>query len=76
MEHPPWSPQQHARFPPAFRSAVAALLLDSRPGNFASLPAELLQHIVGLAAYPLSAWAPLDVPAVPTPLDVASLPAA
>lgn len=44
--------------------------------RFASLPAELLQHIVGLAAYPLSAWAPLQLPAVPTPLNVASLPAA
>lgn len=34
-------------------SPLAALL--------GSLPAELLLHIIGLAAYPLSAWAPLDL---------------
>jgi hypothetical protein len=29
----PWSPQQHARFPPAFRHAARALLLAAQRGG-------------------------------------------
>lgn len=76
LEHPPWSPQQHARFPPSFRRAVATVLLAAHRGCFSSLPGELLQQILGLAAWPLSAWAPLDVPVlVAAPLGGACLPA-
>ncbi|PRW58189.1 coproporphyrinogen III oxidase [Chlorella sorokiniana] len=72
IEHPAWSPAQHARFLPSFRAATRTLLLvlhrTSRTGSgssslaslLASLPNDPLLHIIGLAAYPLSTWAALD----------------
>lgn len=67
----PWSPATHARFPPDFQAAVRALLLAAQrgagaaatgsnegAGRLAQLPPDVLQRIVGLAAYPLSAWVP------------------
>ena len=37
--------------------------LSARPKLLGRLPADLLLRIIGLAAYPLSAWARLDVAA-------------
>ncbi|PRW58322.1 cytochrome P450 [Chlorella sorokiniana] len=72
LEHPAWSPAQHARFLPSFQAATRTLLLvvhrTSRTASsssslgslLASLPLDLLLRIIGLAAYPLSTWAALD----------------
>lgn len=44
---------------------------SGEPGmaGLASLPRDVLLHIVGLAAYPLSAWAPLDAEATQEVMD-------
>lgn len=65
----PWDPDSHQGFPIGFRSAVRALLLVAHRGaaagadggaaaGLARLPPQLLHHVVGLAAYPLSRWQP------------------
>ena len=57
----PWSPATHADFPPAYRRAARALLLAARRHKgLGSLPQGALQHVLGLAAYPLSAWRPCE----------------
>ena len=77
IEHPAWFPAEHHRFLPSFRAAVRTLLLAlhrtshtasggaggraSLGSLMASLPPDLLHHIISLAAYPLSTWAVLDV---------------
>jgi hypothetical protein len=63
---PGWSRALHMHAPPAFRRATRALLLCAaaqppgaeEPPNLASLPRELVLHIVALAAAPQSAWLP------------------
>lgn len=60
----------HRRFLPSFQAAARTLLLVAHHGGrrrssraaagLASLPQGVLLHIVGLAAYPLSAWVALD----------------
>ena len=78
-QQPDWSPQEHARFPPAFKAAARTLLLAARHGarlgggpdeqspgeegaegalrQLGALPAKALLRVLGVAAYPLSAWA-------------------
>lgn len=57
MLRPPWSPEDHSHFPPAFLEAARAFLLAAvwhqrRGGGEASLgalPPALLQRIIGLS---------------------------
>ncbi|KAL4436554.1 hypothetical protein ABPG75_003693 [Micractinium tetrahymenae] len=70
IQHPDWSPAQHSRYPPAFKAAARTLLLAAQRGSgqrpaasLGSLPVEVLLAILGVAAYPLSAWARLDAAA-------------
>ena len=63
---PDWSRAMHMHAPLAFRRATRALLLCAaalppgaeEPPNLASLPRELVLHIIALAAAPQSAWLP------------------
>jgi hypothetical protein len=58
----PWRQEQHGAWPPAFRAAVATLLLCAqrqRPGaGVWSLPSALLLHIVSLMAGQRTDWLP------------------
>ena len=56
-----WSPRAHATLLPAFRQAARALLLVSeryRSNEGVELPAEVLLHVLRLAAVPVHAWLP------------------
>ncbi len=61
-----WSRELHAHFPAAFRAAARALLLcagqppppPGQPPALASLPPEIVLHIIALAATPQTDWLP------------------
>lgn len=73
-QEPAWSPATHSRFLPSFQAAARTLLLAAKRGScsalgsdsqtalqqLGALPPAALQRVLGLAAYPLSAWAQLD----------------
>lgn len=70
MQRPLWAPAIHNRWPPAFHAAVRQVLkaaavhfgsdYDGSSGSgsdgLPALPPELVLRVVGMAAYPLSAW--------------------
>lgn len=66
-----WLPESHCHYSPAFRAAAKALLLaqhrlsrapeaegegSAAASGLGLLPAEMLWHILALAACPVSAW--------------------
>ena len=63
----PWSPAQHARWPPRFRAAARAFLVAARARGVASaecadgsgrvcLPRELCAVVLAAASLPVSGW--------------------
>lgn len=72
---PVWSPATHSCFLPSFRVAVRTVLLAAhRCGSegAASLPREVLEKIIGHAAYPLACWVDIERE-IRAPLNAAGL---
>ena len=55
-----WSPASHPHYPEQLRATFRTVLLAAAGGciGLASLPKELLLHILCLAARPLTMWVP------------------
>jgi hypothetical protein len=53
-----WSPAHHRAWPEGFGTAAATVLLAAHRGRtgLASLPPDVVLHILRLAAHPMSAW--------------------
>lgn len=74
LTHPDWSPAVHSEFPASFREAVKVLVAAAVGRSAASqqqaeqqvatqswlLSLDVTRTIIAAAAYPLSAWQPLE----------------